>query len=120
MDTIATNNGGSKIAMKVLTSELENGYIFKNFFTYSCIKSRVTITFTADSIKSFNAAASDEEMYEESFLYGDEIALQWDPSVPSDQRNITIAFEEQKLQTTFASIKKKDQARSDPDTDENG
>lgn len=97
--------------MKVMTSELENGYIFKNFFTFSCIKSRISITFMSDKITSFNAAAQNEEMFQESFLYGDEIGMVWDASVPVEDRTITIAFDAQKLQSTFASIKKKDQSR---------
>lgn len=99
------------IQVKVMSAELENGYIFKNFFTFSCIKSRIIIAFSADSILSQNAAAENEEMYEDSFLYGDEIAMSWEPSIREEDRKILIAFDAQKLQGAFADIKKKDQAR---------
>jgi len=90
--------------------ELENGYIFKNFFSFISLRGHPEITFLEDRIRSNNRTA-DDKVYGTSYFYGDEINLTWDSEIPSEERNLTLTFDSSLIQGTFGKIKKKDQVR---------
>jgi hypothetical protein len=94
----------------VCNCELDNGYIFKNYFVFSSLRARPTITFMPNKIISANRTA-DNQIYGCTTLYGDETNLVWDQRIPSEQRTISLTFDAGMIPSTFGRIKKKDQAR---------
>lgn len=100
---------GEKVPAVVCSFELDNGYIFKNYFAF-CLRGRPVITLTNNKILSGNCTA-DDQLYGESELNGDEIDLTWDQSIPHEQRSLTLLYEAQRLQGMVGRIRKKDQAR---------
>lgn len=99
-----------KVSVVFCTCELDNGYIFKNYFNFNSLRGRPVITFTADEIVSNNRTA-DDQLYGASNLNGDEINLIWDSNIPVEQRKVSLTFDAARIQTTFGRIRKKDQAR---------
>lgn len=100
-----------KVPAVVLSCELDNGYVFKNCFGFtSALRGRPVITFLANKMIAPNRTF-DDQVYGNSSLYGDEINLAWDDSIPHQHRNLSLTFDAARIQATFGRIKKKDQAR---------
>jgi len=104
------DKSSDKNSVQVCSCNLENGYIFKNFFQFNNIKGQPVITITKTKITAKNNTF-DNRIYSESFLYGDEINLIWADDIPMDQRSLTLTYDASKSQATIGKIKKKDQAR---------
>lgn len=94
----------------VCTCELENGYIFRNFFGFVSLRARPVVTFASDKINAVNITA-DNQLYGDGYLHGDEINLTWDANIPIGQRNLNLTFDASRLLATLGRIRKKDQAR---------
>jgi len=99
-----------KFTEVVCTCELDNGYIFKNYFSFSSLRGRPTITFMPDKIVAANRTC-DNDVYGSAALNGDEANLNWLESIPYQQRMLNLTFEAGMIPVTFGRIKKKDQAR---------
>jgi|SRR5579875_442851 len=95
-----------KNTLIICSAELENGYIFKNFFSFISLRGRPEITFLSDRIESKNRT-TDNTIYGTAFLYGEEINLIWYQS----NKSLTLTFDSSLVQGTFGKIKKKDHAR---------
>lgn len=100
----------SKNPVIVCTCELDNGYIFKNFFGFNSLRGRPFITFTLNKIVATNITA-DNQLYGAGYLWGDEIDLTWDANIPNEKRNLNLTFDSVRILTTLGRIRKKDQAR---------
>lgn len=94
----------------VLTCELDNGYIFKNFFGFNSLRGRPIVTFTVDKITAENLTV-DNQLYGAGYVHGDEIGLTWDEDIPIEQRHLELTFDAGRLGTIMGRIRKKDQAR---------
>lgn len=94
----------------VCSCELDNGYIFKNYFGFTSFRGRPVITFLADKVVAPNRTA-DNQIFGNSTLHGDEINLTWDESIPLENRNLSLTFDVARIQPNFGRIKKKDQAK---------
>lgn len=100
----------NKVTVIVCNCELDNGYIFKHFFAFNSLRGRPVITFLNDRIVAANRTA-DDQLYGASSIYGDEINLTWDDSIPEEQRKLSLTLDATRLQTALSKIKKKDPAR---------
>lgn len=100
----------SKGTELLCTCELENGYIFRNFFAFVSVRNRPVVTFMHDRIAAANRTA-DDELYGAGYLHGDEIKLTWNSAVPEDKRSISLVLDGALLQSILGKIKKKEQAR---------
>jgi hypothetical protein len=100
----------NKVSVIICSCELENGYIFKNFFGFNSLRGRPIITFTNNKILSGNRTA-DDQLYGGGYLYSDEINLIWDEDIPPERRNVSLIFDANRLQNALTKIRKKDAAR---------
>ena len=96
--------------MIVCACELDNGYIFKNYFGFNSLRGRPIITCTDNKILAGNRTA-DDQMYGGGYLHGDEINLIWDENIAPERRQISLTFEAGRLQSALSKIRKKDPAR---------
>lgn len=96
--------------MIVCNCELDNGYIFKNYFGFSSLRGRPVITFTDNKIIAPNRTA-DNQIYGNINLHGDEVNLVWDENIPKSQRSLSLTYDASRIQSTFGRIRKKDQAK---------
>src|SRR3972149_2144852 len=94
----------------VCTFELDNGYIFKNFFGFNSLRGRPVISFSFNKINATNLTA-DNQLYGAGYLHGDEINLTWDENIPAHQRNLSLTFDATRFLGALGRIRKKDQAR---------
>ena len=99
-----------RVSAIVCSCELDNGYIFKNYFGFASLKGRPVVTFLADRVVAPNRTV-DDQVYGNCSLHGDEINLNWDESVPLQCRSLSLTFDAARIQATFGRIRKKDQAR---------
>jgi len=99
-----------KVTQIICTCELDNGYIFKNFFAFNSIRGHPTITFLNDSIRSENSTA-DKQLFGTSLLCGDEISLKWNNSIPAEQQKLSLTFDSGRLPSTMGKIKKKEMVK---------
>lgn len=99
-----------KTPVFVCNCELENGYIFKNFFTFNNVRGRPIVTFLPEHILASNRTA-DNQLYAKSYIHGDEVNLSWNPAIPLAQRQVSLTFDSIGVQAIISRIKKKDQAR---------
>ena len=100
----------NKISVIVCTCELDNGYIFKNYFGFNSLRGRPVITCTEDRIYGGNRTA-DDQLYGGGYLYGDEINLVWDANIPIERQRVSLTFDATRLQNALSKIRKKDPAR---------
>lgn len=94
----------------VCSCELDNGYIFKNYFGCSSLRGQPVVTFLSDKIIDGNRTAYDQ-LYGAGYIHGDEISLNWDENIPYEQRRVSLTFDATRLQTALGKIRKKDPAR---------
>jgi hypothetical protein len=99
-----------RISAIICTCDLDNGYIFKNYFVFNSLRGRPIITITDSKIIAGNCTA-DNELYGGGYLHGDEINLIWDPEIPVELRELSLTFDTNHLQTALSKIRKKDPAR---------
>lgn len=100
----------NKVTAIVCNCELDNGYIFKHYFSFNSLRGRPVITFLNDRIIAENRTA-DDQLYGVSTIHGDEINLTWDESIPEEQRKLSLMLDATRLQGALGKIKKKDPAR---------
>jgi hypothetical protein len=100
----------NKISVIVSTCELDNGYIFKNYFAFNSLRGRPVVTFIGDKIIAGNRTV-DDQLYGGGYLYGDEINLVWDENIPPERRHVSLTFDATRLQNALSKIRKKDPAR---------
>lgn len=100
----------NKITVIVCSFELDNGYIFKNYFGFNSLRGRPTITFTNDKILAGNRTA-DDQLYGGGYLHGDEVNLTWDENILPERRRVSLTFDATRLQNALSKIRKKDAAR---------
>lgn len=94
----------------VCDCELDNGYIFKNYFGFSSLRGRPIITFTDNKVSAPNRTA-DDQIFGNITLHGDEINLVWDKNIAQSQRYLSLTYDASRIQSTFGRIRKKDQAK---------
>lgn len=99
-----------KFPWNVCHCELDNGYIFKNYFNFSSLRGRPVITFMDNKIIAPNRTA-DDRIYGNINMHGDEINLTWADDIPKSQRCLSLTYDASKIQSTVGRIRKKDQAR---------
>ena len=99
-----------KISEIICKCELDNGYIFKNYFGFVSIKGRPVVTFNADKITAGNRTV-DDKLYGSGYLHGDEINLIWNEIIPISKRKVSLTFDAVRLQGALGRIRKKDPAR---------
>jgi hypothetical protein len=100
----------NKFSAIVCSCDLDNGYIFKNYFGFNSLRGRPTITFTDDKVHAGNRTA-DNQLYGGGFLHGDEISLTWDENISAASRRVSLTFDATRLQNALSKIRKKDSAR---------
>lgn len=100
----------NKISVIVCFCDLDNGYIFKNYFGFNSLRGRPIITFTNDKILAGNRTA-DDQLYGAGFLHGDEVNLAWDENILPERRCVSLTFDATRLQNALSKIRKKDAAR---------
>ena len=71
----------NKIPLIICTCELDNGYIYKNYFGFNSLRGRPVVTFTGERINAGNRTA-DDQLYGGGYLHSDEINLVWDENIP--------------------------------------
>ena len=94
----------------VCTCESENGYIFKNFFSFLSMKGHPVVTFLKDKIICPNRT-TDNLLYVTGYLNGDEIDLVWDENIPDESKYLSLSLDTTNIKSIFGSIKKKDPCR---------
>lgn len=104
-----TENLNRSVTVCSATFGVGQGYILPSFLKALSVKSRPSFIITKNLLYSVNVTP-DTKFLHRSYIYGDEINLKWDNSIPEEDRFACLSFDLRELSKKITRILKKDQA----------